>query len=181
MLYLYFEFNVYSFKGFVTHIFWGQICSKNWSSSNSLKFCARVHCYMLITILMFTFTKFLSFMFFGPIWSHVWISPNWLRGTLLYDYYGFNVYVFKILFIHISWANLVPRNMNEAQVFSCEFCKISENTFNTKHVCATASVFCVGYYLVTDLYCYCNRKLCYVSQKTRWNTRDSYLELMLFI
>ena len=31
------------------------------------------------------------------------------RGALLYTYYNFNVYFFKILVIHIFWANLVPK------------------------------------------------------------------------
>ena len=33
----------------------------------------------------------------------------WYRGTLLYVYYDFNVYFFKIFAIHIYWANLVPK------------------------------------------------------------------------
>ena len=32
------------------------------------------------------------------------------RGILLYAYYDFNIYFFKILFLHILWANLVPKS-----------------------------------------------------------------------
>ena len=31
-------------------------------------------------------------------------------GTLLYPYFEFNVYFFKIFVIHIFWANLVPKS-----------------------------------------------------------------------
>ena len=53
-------------------------------------------------------------MFFGQIWSHnlyfFKLTEILERGTLLYAYYIFNVYFFKIILIHIFWANLVPKS-----------------------------------------------------------------------
>ena len=70
-----------------------------------MKFGTGVHCYMLITILMFVFSKFLSFIFFAQIWSKnlKFSKMNEIRyrGTLLYAYYDFNVYVFKIFVSHM--------------------------------------------------------------------------------
>ena len=40
-----------------------------------------------------------------------------------------------------DWACNVIKKETLAQVFSCEFCEISKNTFFTDHVRATASVF----------------------------------------
>ena len=41
-----------------------------------------------------------------------------------------------------------------AQVFSCEFCKISKNTLFTEHLCSTACVYKEerkhGHFLITD-------------------------------
>ena len=69
---------------------------------------------MLITIITFIFSKLFSFIFFGQIWSE---NPKFLnltgifqRGTLLYAYYDFNVYFFRIFANHILWANLVPKS-----------------------------------------------------------------------
>ena len=56
----YLEFNVYFSKIFVIHFFWGKIVLKIWNSPNWLKYGAHVHCYMLITILMFIFSEILS-------------------------------------------------------------------------------------------------------------------------
>ena len=55
-----------------------------------------VHCYMLITILMFI----LSLVFWAN-WSQ--------RGTFLYVYYCFNVYLFKIIFIYICLGKFGPK------------------------------------------------------------------------
>ena len=38
------------------------------------------------------------------------LTEIWYRGTLLYVCYDFNVYCFKILFIHIFWTNLIPKS-----------------------------------------------------------------------
>ena len=92
----------------------GKFGLKNWSSPNWLKFGTGVHCYILICNLMFCFPKFLSPTFFGQTWSHILdffkLTEIWLRGTLLHACYSFNVYFFKILFIYIFWANLVPKS-----------------------------------------------------------------------
>ena len=58
LLYAYYDFNVQFFQIFCQLYFFGPII---WSSTKWLKFCRRVHCCMLITILMFIFSKVLSF------------------------------------------------------------------------------------------------------------------------
>ena len=35
------------------------------------------------------------------------LTEIWHRGTLLYVYYNFNVYFFKVFVTHVFWANLV--------------------------------------------------------------------------
>ena len=88
----------------------GKFGLKNWSSPNWLKFGTGAH--ILLMILKFIFRKLFSLMIFGQIWSHnldvFKLTKISQRVTLLYAYYRFNVYFFKILFIHIFWANLVP-------------------------------------------------------------------------
>ena len=68
---------------------------------------------MPIIILIFIFSKFLSFMYFLQMRSQTMkfskLTEIWYRGILLYVYYDFNVYFFKIFAIHIYWANLVPK------------------------------------------------------------------------
>ena len=98
------------FQNFVINIF----LVKNWSTPNQPKFGTVVHCCMLISILMFIFPKFLSFMPFWQIWSHnldfFKLTDILSRGVLLYAYYVWNVYFFKIIFIHIFWVNLVSKS-----------------------------------------------------------------------
>ena len=84
--------------------FFGKICPKIWSPPKWLKFGTGVHCYMLITILTFIFSKFLSFIFLGLSWSQNLnfskLTEICYRVTLLYAYYDFNVYFFKIFVSH---------------------------------------------------------------------------------
>ena len=56
-----------------------------------------------------------------------------------------------------------------AQVFSCEFCKISKNTFFTEHLWATASVIAEVYLKSTQ---FLNKKVSNVEQnsKNHWKT-----------
>ena len=93
-------------------VFLGKFGPKNWSSPNRLKFGVWVHCYILISNLMFIFSKFLSFIFFGQIWSQnlkvLKLNGIWYSGTLLYVYYNFNVHLSKIFVNHVFWANLEP-------------------------------------------------------------------------
>ena len=105
---------LFVFSKFLSFIFsLGIFGPKIWRSSNWLKFGTVVDCYMVISILLFVFSKFLLFIFssgkFGP---KIWRSSNWLKCCtgVLYAYYNFNVYFFKILIIHIFWANLVPKS-----------------------------------------------------------------------
>ena len=65
-------------------------------------------------ILIFIFSKFLPFIFFEQICSQnlKFHKKNEIsyRGTLLYAYYDFDVYLFKILFFKLFWANLVAKS-----------------------------------------------------------------------
>ena len=61
---------------------------------------------MLILILMFINLKFSK------------LTEIWCRGTWLYAYYEFNVCFFKILFIHIFFAQIGSQNV--------KFFKLSE-------------------------------------------------------
>ena len=87
------------FKIFVIHIyiFFGKFSSKIWTSPK--KFGTGVHCYMLITVLLFIFSKFFWFIFFGQIWSKYLkffkLTEISYRAMLLCAYYNFNVYFFK--------------------------------------------------------------------------------------
>ena len=67
---------------------------------------------MFISILMFVFSKFLSFIFslgkFGSTKSEVCqIKWNLVQGYNVYAYFDFNVYFFKILFIHIFFIRQI--------------------------------------------------------------------------
>ena len=52
--------------------------------------------------------------FFAQIWSQnlkfFKLTKIWYRGRLLYVYFDFKVYYFKIFVIHIFWPNLVPKS-----------------------------------------------------------------------
>ena len=43
--------------------------------------------------------------------------------------------------LQVLACNLIKKE-TQAQVFSCEFCEISKNTFFTEHFWATVSAFC---------------------------------------
>ena len=61
---------------------------------------------------MFIFSKLLSFIAFWaslvPKSEILQIERNLLRGTLLYLYFEFNVYFFKVFVIHISFGKFGP-------------------------------------------------------------------------
>ena len=100
-------------KHFHAH-FLGQIWSPIVTFSKYWKFGTGVHCYMLITILIFIFPKFWSLMFFWEIWSRdpdsSKLTEILLRGRLIYAYFNFDIYFFKIFVIYIFWANLVSKS-----------------------------------------------------------------------
>ena len=50
----------------------------------------------------------------------------------------------SLFFNKVKACNFMKKE-NLAQVFSCEFCEISKNTFFTEHPLATASNYCNGY------------------------------------
>ena len=92
--------------------FSGKFGPKIWNSSDWPKFGTEIDYNILISILMFILSKFLSFIFslgkFGATKSEVWqIKWNLVQGYTVYAY--FDVYFFKIFFIHIFLANLVPK------------------------------------------------------------------------
>ena len=70
-----------------------------------MKFGTGVHCYWLVTILTFIFRNSVHWYFFEQIWyqnlKFSKLTKIWYWGTLLHAYYDFNVYFFKVLFIHI--------------------------------------------------------------------------------
>ena len=116
------------FAKLLSLMFFGQIWSHNLDFFKLPKIFYRVvHCYMLITVLMFIFSKFFSFIFFGQICSQnlkfFKLTENWYRGRFLYAYFDFNIYFLKIFIIFIFWANLVPKpevlqiNWNLVQVY----------------------------------------------------------------
>ena len=93
--------------------FLGKFGPKNLSSRNWLKFGKGVHCYMLVTVLMFIFFKFFSFIFLGNFGPKIWSSSNWQKFPT-----GVHCYV-----VIIFWGNLVPKsevlqiNWNLVQVY----------------------------------------------------------------
>ena len=96
------------------HIFFGKFGLKIWSFSDWLRFGTEIDYLILIAIWMFIFSKFLSFIFslgkYGPTKIAVCqLKRNYVQGYIVYPYVGFSVYYFKIPFIHIFLANLVPK------------------------------------------------------------------------
>ena len=118
---------MFIFSKFLSFIFfWANLVPK---SLNQLKFATEVHCYMLVRILTFIFSIFFSFIFLGQIWSrnlkYFKLTEITYRGTLLCAYCNFDVYFFKIIVIHIFWANMVPKSivlqiyLNMIQGYNC--------------------------------------------------------------
>ena len=78
-----YDFKVYFFKIFVSHVFLGKFCLKIWNSPNWLKFGTRVHGCMLTTILMFIFLKFFWFIFFwANLVRKIWCYLKWLESSI---------------------------------------------------------------------------------------------------
>ena len=102
------------FQHFSHSYFLGKFRPIIWISSNWLKFNRGVHCYMLNTVSIFIFSKFFPFKFFGQIWyqnlKFFKLIEIWYSGRLLYVYFDFDVYFFKIFVIHIFWAILVLKS-----------------------------------------------------------------------
>ena len=90
-----------------------------------------IHCYILICNLMFTFLKFLSFILFWQIWSQnlkfFKLTKIWYRGRLLYSYFDFDVYFFKLFVSHIFlgkyglkiWSSQIGWNLVEGCITIC--------------------------------------------------------------
>ena len=109
--YAYFDFNVYFFKILFIHSFREKLVPKSEVLQIDWNL---VDYHILISIVMFIFSKFLWFIFslgkFGPTKSDVrQIKWNLVQGYIVYAYFDFNIYFFKILFIHIFLANLIPK------------------------------------------------------------------------
>ena len=111
MLYHYFKFSVYFSKIFVTHIFWADLVPKsevlkiNWNLVQGYSALCLLWFWCLFLQNFchscFIFSNFFSFISFGQIWSQnlklFKLTDIWYRGRLLYAYFDFNVYFFKIL------------------------------------------------------------------------------------
>ena len=65
---------------------------------------------MVIMILTIMFPKFLSLMPLGKSGPLIWSFFKLTKIALLHAYYSFNIYFFKVLFIHFFGANLVPKS-----------------------------------------------------------------------
>ena len=79
--------------------FLGKFCLKNGSSPNRLKFGAGVHCYMLITILLFIFSKCSSFILFWanfvPKCEILQINWNLVQGYIAIGLLRFLCFFFQ--------------------------------------------------------------------------------------
>ena len=111
---MYYYFDVYFFKIFVSHIFLCKFDLIIWSSTNWLKFHTGVHCCKLSIILICIFFKiFVGHLFLDKFGTKIWSFPNWLKF-----YTGVHCYMLiMVLFIiskfviHKFWANLVLKSI----------------------------------------------------------------------
>ena len=92
-------------KSLLFILFWADLAAKSEEIKIDWNFVKGYIAISLLQFLMFIFSKFLSFIFFGLIWSQNFkfsrLTEIWCRGTLLYAYYDFNVYFFKIFVSHM--------------------------------------------------------------------------------
>ena len=101
--------SMFIFPKYFSFMFLGKFGTIIWISSNWLKFCGEVHSHMLITVSMFIFSKFFLFGKFGPK-KFFKLTEIWYSDRLLYAYFNFFVYFFKIFVIHTFWENLVAKS-----------------------------------------------------------------------
>ena len=94
-------------------VFLYKFSHKNWSSPNWLKSSKNINWFIFVSNSMLFFF-FLHSNFFGQIWSQNLkfskLTEIWCRCALLYDYYDFNIYFFKIRFIHIFLGKFGPKS-----------------------------------------------------------------------
>ena len=113
------------------HIFWGKFGLKIWSFSDWLKFCTEIDYLILISILMFIFSKLFSLIYLLQIWSQnlkfFKLTDIWCRGPWPCPYFHFNVYFFKILFVHI-FEQIWPQNL--------KFFKLTDTWYRGTWPCA---------------------------------------------
>ena len=106
---------MFIFSKSFSFIFWAKFCSKIWSSSEWLQFSTEIGYHLLISILLFIFSNFFSLIYLGQIWSQnlkfFKLTDIWYRGRWPCAYFHFNVYFFKILFIHIL-GQILSQNLN---------------------------------------------------------------------
>ena len=97
LLWSYFHFQIWTPQNFCLSYFLGKCGPKIWNSLNWLKFGTRVHCYMLIGILMFTFFKTFVFLIFWANWApnlkFSKLTKIWFIGTLI------TICLFQCLFL----------------------------------------------------------------------------------
>ena len=127
LLYAHYNFNVYFSRFFVIHIFWANLDPKSGvlQLTNWLKFDARAHCYMVITVLMCNFLKYLPFIFFlGKFHPKINCSSYWLK---------FNI---KIWQTYISQSKLEEalQGCENVLVNKCVFCRFYHFSFAHKQV-----------------------------------------------
>ena len=113
--YTYFDFNVYFFKIFGHPYFlWENLVPQKHTFAKLIEIWSSGTLYMLILTLTFIITKFFSFIFLGQVWSQnlkfFRLAEIWYRGSLPYTSLESNFFSFKILFIHIFGANLLPKS-----------------------------------------------------------------------
>ena len=95
-------------KGNLKYMLFYKFGPKNWSSPNWLKFGTYVHCYVIITILMFIFRRFWSLfhkIFLGKFGPIILIFSNWLKFCR-----GMRCYMLITVFIFIFskfWSRLL--------------------------------------------------------------------------
>ena len=84
LLYVYYDFNVYFFKSFVSQIILGKFSHKIWFCPNWLEFsiCVHYQYYMLIIIESSNFSKFSCSKYYNQITNFIFIFSIFFRSVL---------------------------------------------------------------------------------------------------
>ena len=87
-----------------------EITQKLPETSHIILFLVKINYFQVAFVIIFH-----AEVYFGQIWfqkqKFFKLTEIWDMGTLLYTRYDFNVYFFKILFIHSFWANMVLKSV----------------------------------------------------------------------
>ena len=106
-------YSIFLLKISVFKSFLGKFGLKNWSSPDQLTFGTGVHCYNLISNLMFIFPKFLSFTFFEQLrvqnLDFSKLTEIWYRDTLRYMLITILMFIFprflSLMFFGQIWSH----------------------------------------------------------------------------